>query len=348
MNKNDLIKLLDNITNDSTPIKKATFHKHDRVLVIDGLNLFLRNFAVLNYINQDGTHIGGLGGFLRSLGSLINTNKPTSVYIVFDGVGSSINRKNLLPEYKSGRNLTRITNHVGFGDIDEEQDSKLNQITRLIHYLKCLPVNLISIDKVEADDIIAYLTHYMSTKYNSKCIIVSADKDFLQIVNDNITVYSPIVKEFYTPKLVKEKFGLPSYNFILYKTLMGDNSDKIIGVPGLGPKKLFKLFPELTSEKLTLEDIFEISTSRYKENVLYSKIIFEEERIRNNYKIMNLSNPMMGDDEKLYVETIVEQPIESTNIVDFIKMYNEDGLGHILKNVEYWLRSTFMTLNGFK
>ncbi len=65
--------------------------------IIDGLNMFLRNFAVLNYVNQDGVHIGGLGGFLRSLGSLVNNVKPTSIYIIFDGIGSSQNRKNLLP-----------------------------------------------------------------------------------------------------------------------------------------------------------------------------------------------------------------------------------------------------------
>jgi DNA polymerase-1 len=348
MDKNNLLKLLDDITNEAEPVKKATFNKHDRVLVIDGLNLFLRNFAVLNYINQGGVHIGGLGGFLRSLGSLINTNKPTSVYIVFDGIGSSINRKNLLPEYKSGRNLSRMTNHSGFEDLDDEQDSKVNQIARLIHYLKCLPVNLISLDKVEADDIIAYLTSYMSTKYNSKCIIVSADKDFLQLVNDNITVYSPIIKESYTPKTVKDKFGLPPYNFILYKTLMGDNSDKIEGVPGLGPKKLFKLFPELTDDKVTLENIFEISADKYKENIIYSKIILNEDKLRNNYKVMNLGSPLMDEDEKLYVETIVDQPVEKLKVAEFLKMYNEDGLGNILKNAEYWIRNTFTTLSSFK
>jgi 5'-3' exonuclease len=180
MDKTNLLKIFNNITQHPKPTQEATFNKHDRVLIIDGLNLFLRNFAALSYVNQDGIHIGGLGGFMRSLGSLINTNKPTSVYIVFDGVGSSINRKNLHPEYKSGRNIARMTNHSAFDDIDNEQDSKLNQITRLIHYLKCLPINLISINKVEADDIIAHLSNYMSTKFNSKCIIVSSDKDFFE------------------------------------------------------------------------------------------------------------------------------------------------------------------------
>ena len=176
MNK-DLLKLLDSIQKDDTP-RKGTFSKYDNVLIVDGLNMFLRNFAVLNYVNQDGVHVGGLGGFLRSLGSLINNNKPTSVYVIFDGIGSSQNRKNLLPEYKSGRNLARLTNHSVFEDIDEEQDSKVNQISRLIHYLKCLPVHLISLDKVEADDIIAHLSRYLVNEHNSKVTIVSADKDF--------------------------------------------------------------------------------------------------------------------------------------------------------------------------
>ena len=269
----------------------GTFSKHDKVLIIDGLNLFLRNFAVLNYVNQGGVHVGGLGGFLRSLSFLINTNKPTSVYIVFDGVGSSINRKNLLPEYKSGRNQTRMTNHDTFDDLDEEHESKVNQISRLIHYLRCLPVNLISLDKVEADDIIAHLSNYMAVKYDSKCVIVSADKDFLQLVNKNITVYSPIVKEYYTPETVKEKFGLPAKNFILYKTLMGDNSDKIPGLKGLGPKKLFKFFPELQTEELSLESLYNICEGKYKENVIYSRLIFEYETLQKHYKIMDLSNP---------------------------------------------------------
>jgi len=346
MNKKSLLDMLDNMDKPDNPT--STFNKHSRVLIIDGLNLFLRNFAVLNYVNQDGVHVGGLGGFLRSLGFLITQNKPTSVYIVFDGVGSTINRKNLLPEYKSGRNLSRMTNHSAFDDLDEEQDSKINQISRLIHYLRCLPVNLISLDKVEADDIIAHLSNYMATKYDSKCVIVSADKDFLQLVTKNITVYSPIVKEYYTPETVKEKFGLPAKNFILYKTLMGDNSDKIPGLKGLGPKKLFKFFPELQTEELSLESLYNICEGKYKENVIYSRLIFEYETLQKHYKIMDLSNPLVDESEKQIIEDVIESEIENTKIIEFLNMYNEDGLGHTLKNVDYWIRNTFATLNSFK
>jgi DNA polymerase-1 len=345
MDAKALLKLLDNMDKPEQPA--ATFDRHSRVLIIDGLNLFLRNFAVLNYVNQEGVHIGGLGGFLRSLGFLISQNQPTSVYIVFDGVGSSLNRKNLLPEYKSGRNQTRMTNHDTFDDLDEEHDSKVNQISRLIHYLRCLPINLIMLDKVEADDIIAHLTRYLTEEYQSKCVVVSADKDFLQLVNNSITVYSPMIKEYYTPKTVEEKFGLHPENFILYKTLLGDSSDKIKGVQGLGPKKLFKLFPELTYQKMTLDDIFDISEAKYKENVLYSKVVFDNEHLRKNYLIMDLSNPLVDDGEKKHIENIIEQPIEKTKSADFLRLYHEDGLNHVLSNAEYWIRDTFKVLNSF-
>jgi len=106
MNKSELLNLLNQeeneIINNDIP--------HERVLLIDGLNLFFRNFAMMNFVNSQGIHIGGLGGFIRSLNFLVNHIQPTSVYVVFDGVGSSVNRKNILPKYKSGRNQTRITN----------------------------------------------------------------------------------------------------------------------------------------------------------------------------------------------------------------------------------------------
>ena len=102
MKHKELFKLLDEVQEQR---EEPTLKKHDKVLLIDGLNLFFRNFAMLNMVNPDGVHIGGLGGFLRSLGALINQTQPTSVYVVFDGAGSTASRKNLLPEYKQDRKL---------------------------------------------------------------------------------------------------------------------------------------------------------------------------------------------------------------------------------------------------
>lgn len=346
MANSEIFKLLDGIKQEEK--EGPTFNKHSRVLLIDGLNLFLRNFAVMGIINESGVHVGGLGGFLRSLGSLINQIKPTSVYIVFDGIGSSTNRKNLLPEYKSNRNITRITNWDAFDNLEEENDSKIDQIARLIHYLKCLPVNIVSLDKVEADDIIAFLSGYLSETHDSKVYIVSADKDFIQLVNEHIIVYRPIEKAFYTPEVVKDKFKLPAENFIIYKTLLGDASDVITGIKGLGEKKLIKLFPELYERVVTLDEIFEISEKKYKEHIIYSRIIFERDNLEKNYILMNLKNPLLDDQEKEMLSEFTDSDTQALNPKDFLQFYNEDGLGRIIKNVDFWIRDTFKVLNSFK
>lgn len=320
---------------------------HDRVLLIDGLNLFFRNFAMMNFVNEQGVHIGGLGGFIRSLNSLINQIKPTSVYVVFDGIGSSVNRKNLLPEYKSGRNLVRITNWDAFDSLEDEHDSKIDQIVRLIHYLKCLPVKTLSLDKVEADDIIAYLSNILPNKHNSQVFIVSNDKDFVQLVDEKVILFRPGDKEYYTKNLVKEKFGILVENFILYKTLLGDQSDKVAGVKGLGEKGLLKKFPELAERVLTLQDIMEISAQKHKEHVVYSRVVFDMERLENNYRIMDLGNPLMDDIEKEYIENLVEESTPTLNTQAFLLLYNEDGIGHMIKNPEFTINDTYKVLNSF-
>jgi DNA polymerase-1 len=343
MDKNELLKLLSNIKEDDMP----SLDEGERILIVDGLNLFLRNFAVLNYINTDGTHIGGLGGFLRSLGSLVKQLKPTSIYVVFDGVGSSVNRKNLLPEYKSGRNVLRV-NKVSFSSQEKENESKTNQIIHLIHYLQCLPIKILSLDGVEADDIIAYLSKELTINKKNKTYIVSADNDFLQLVDENILMYRSVEKEFVTPQTVKQKYGVYPYNFLLYKTLMGDSSDKVGGVKGLGKGKFDKLFPEvLKSEKLTLDHIYDICAQRFKEHVIYCRALENFDNLRKAYKIMDLSNPMLDDQEKDYIlEQVKESPYE-LNIETFLKFYNQDGLGNILKNVDYWIKENWGPIDRY-
>ena len=345
MKHKELFMLLDEIQEQGeVPTQKL----HDKVLLVDGLNLFFRNFAMMNMVNPDGVHIGGLGGSLRSLGALIRQMQPTSVYMIFDGAGSSNNRKNLLPEYKSGRNLQRVTNWEVFEDIDEEHDSKVDQIVRLIQYLKMLPVKTTLIDKVEADDVIAVLSTKLVEKFDSTCFIISSDKDFVQLVTDKIILYRPIEKEYYTPKTVKEKFGVLSHNFILYKTLLGDNSDKVPGIKGLGEKGLFKRFPELATQELTLDNIFDISARKYKEHIVYSRIVQDKNRLRNSYKIMDLSIPMIDDREKQFLDDLIHQDLPDLNSELFMQLYNEDKLGGMIRNTENWLQDSFGHFKGYK
>jgi DNA polymerase I len=338
MNKEDLLKLLNNLDEEN---EIALPKKHDRVLLIDGLNLFFRNFAMLNFVNEGGLHVGGLGGFIRSLGTLINQIQPTSIYIVFDGQGSATNRKNINSEYKSNRNIRRITNWQVFNSLEEENEAKINQIVRLIHYLKCLPVKVVSLPKVEADDIIAYLANELDTKHNAKTFIVSSDKDFIQLVNKNIVVYRPIEKDYYTEETIKEKFGIPAKNFILYKTLLGDSSDMVRGIKGLGEKGILKKFPELAEKEMSLNDIFDICENKFKEHVIYARIIQNILYLEQNYTIMDLANPMLDDKEKLFLDNLIKEKTPKLNENTFLKFYHEDGLRHLIKNIEYWLTSNF-------
>jgi 5'-3' exonuclease len=344
MNSKDLLKLLDNVKEyeDLSPKENG-----ERILIIDGLNLFLRNFAVLNYVNSKGVHIGGLGGFLRSLGSLVKQLKPTSVYVVFDGVGSSINRKNLLPEYKSGRNINRVNKKV-FTNLEDEDESKTDQIIHLILYLQCLPINILSQDGVEADDIIAFLSKELTVDKKNKVYIISADNDFVQLVDDNISIYRSKEKLFITPKFVKETYGVHTHNFIIYKTLMGDNSDKVGGIKGLGDGKFPKLFPEVMGpEKLSMDHIYNICALKFKDHIIYCRALEDFENLRKAHKIMDLSNPMLDEREKDYILNEIKEPPYELNIETFLRFYNEDGLGNVLKDVNYWIRESWTMIDRY-
>ena len=339
MKQKDLLKLLNNMDEQGEDTVEG-----ERIIMIDGLNLFFRNFAILNLVNPDGVHIGGLGGFFRSLGAMIRQMQPTQVYVIFDGAGSSNNRKNLLPEYKSGRDLQRITNWDAFDNKDDEDDAKVDQMVRIIQYLKTLPVKVATLDKVEADDIIAYLSNVIPQKKEDKVFIVSSDKDFLQLINENVIVYRPMEKEYYTTDTVVEKFKMSPNNFILYKTLMGDNSDKVAGIKGLGPKKLYKLFPELSERDMTLDDIYKICEEKFKENVIYARILQNFPSIETNFKIMDLSKPMIDENDKKYLDSVVKSKDILYLPDQFISMYNQDQLGGIIRNLDFWVKDCFESL----
>ena len=339
MDKKNLLKLLNDTEENDTGSSEGT-----RTLLIDGLNLFFRNFAMMNMVNPSGIHIGGLGGFFRSLGAEIRRTQPDQVYVIFDGASSTTNRKNIISEYKSGREDQRVTNWEVFDSLDDEHDSKVDQIVRVIHYLKTLPVKTVILDKVEADDIIAYLCDTLPNHPEDKIFIVSSDKDFLQLVNKNVIVYRPMEKKYYTEEVFKEKYKMSPQNFILHKTLLGDNSDKIKGVKGLGEKGLLKKFPELSERNLTFDDIFEICEKKFKEHVVYARIIQGVDDLEKNYKVMDLSNPMIDENEKKYLNEVVKSKELNYIPEQFISLYNEDQLGGMIRNLDYWLKENFERL----
>lgn len=320
---------------------------NDHVLIVDSMNTFIRSFAMLQSMNPQGHHTGGLVGFLRSLGFLTRTIDPTRVICVFDGQASSSSRKTINPEYKATRNIKRITNWELFDDKDDEFASMTMQMHRLVEYLQCLPVTLISIDKVEADDTISYLAQKFGAN-GKKVTIVSSDKDFLQIVDDNIEVYSPIKKKTYQKKEIQEEIGLIPENYLIMKALLGDNSDNLTGIKGLGPKTLLKEFPELINKPgVSLKDIYDICEQKLQTKKIFASIIYDWDKVKTNYELMNLLQPRLGDYEIFHILEKIKEPTPNLQAVTFLSMLEADQIEALNKNVEGWLE-LFRPLSTYK
>ena len=335
----ELINKLGKARQDKSPALQP------KVLLVDAMNTFLRSFAIINHLNSKGAHIGGLTGFLKSMGYAIKQLQPTRVIVVFEGEASTNNKKNLYPDYKGNRKLKRITNFSGFSDQEEESASIETQLLRLVEYLQCLPIDLAAIDRAEADDTIGYLATRLSE--NNDVSIMSSDQDFLQLVNDKITVYSPTKKKIYTPEKIREEYGVTPQNYLQMKILLGDSSDNVPGVPKLGPKKLIKNFPELQEEKtVTLKDILEKSKST--KGTMYESVDMFSHQLKINEKLMDLHNPNLSEMMKMEIEDIVTQPKNTMDKSKFLTMYQQDLLGNSIPNVENWLIQVFTTLMSSK
>jgi DNA polymerase-1 len=318
---------------EKTPDRKL----NDHVLIVDSMNTFIRSFAMLQSMNPQGHHTGGLVGFLRSLGFLMRTIDPTRIICVFDGQASSASRKTIDPEYKANRNIKRITNWEIFDDKEDEFASMTMQMGRLVEYLQCLPLTLISIDKIEADDTISFLAQKFGEN-NKRVTIVSSDKDFLQIVDENIEVYSPIKKVTYRKKEVQEEVGVLPENYLVMKALLGDNSDNLTGIKGLGPKTLLKEFPGLIKDPLfDLIDIHKICTEKLQTKKIFAQILYDWNKVKTNYELMNLLNPKLGDYEIFHILEKIREPISHLQVNTFLKMLEADQIEALNKNVEGWL-----------
>lgn len=309
------------------------------------MNTFLRSFAMIPAINPQGNHVGGLVGFMKSLGYAIKLIQPTRVVLVFDGQGNITNRRNTYADYKANREIKRITNFNVFSTLEEESDSISTQMMRLLDYLKCLPVNISIIDKIEADDTIAYL----SQKLKDDVIIYSADQDFLQLVSNRVTVYSPIKKKFYKPKDVFEQYGLYPQNFITMKCLMGDKSDNLPGVKGLGPKKLMKFFPEIASDKkFTLQEAYQKATDKVEEHGIYGNVHLFKKQLEINYELMCLEDIELLEADQQELDELIENNPYNFNKSRFLGMYEKDLLGRGIPNTEFWLSEVFSYLQNYK
>jgi DNA polymerase-1 len=323
--------------------------KDSHLLVIDGLNTFIRVFSAVPALNDDGQHIGGVTGFLRSVAAVVRLIKPTRCVIVFDGKGGSRRRKDLYPQYKANRaNKTAFNRYQEFASLEDEQDSMKRQFGRVIQYLNCLPVTTLSIDNVEADDIMAYIANEIYTKDENKVTICSTDRDFLQLVNNRISVWSPIKKKMYTPSVMQEEFGFSSKNYLLYRSFIGDKSDNIPGLKGVGPKSLIKYFPVFTEDReITVEEIVQYANDVDKKYKVHTLVSENKELLELNYRLMQLKEVDINGNAKMLTMNKVQGDIDKLNTLEFKKMFMADKMYTVIKDLDSWLKSSFNSLNAY-
>ena len=309
-------------------------HPDDKVLIIDGLNTFIRVFSVIPTTNDDGIHVGGIVGFLRSIGYTINMFQPTRVIIVFDGKGGSSRRRKIYPEYKQNRKTKyRVNRTYDFASQEDEKQNMIMQLQRVVEYLDLLPVTVLSYDNIEADDTIGYLCKQVLKE--SEVVVMSTDKDFLQLANGKTKIWSPTKKKLYDEEAVFEEFGITAKNYIWYRVIDGDKSDNISGIKGLGLKTIRKKLPFLTENKIfNIEDI--------------TKVLPESsEIIDRNYQLMQLQEVDISGSTKSRILQKIRQPINRLVKFKFETMFLEDKLFTALPNLNSWLLTNFSKLNNY-
>lgn len=303
-------------------------------------------------MNEDGNHIGGISGFLKSLAAAVRQFNPTRCFVVFDGKGGSQRRKKIFPEYKERRKTTyRLNRAYDFKTDDEEHDAMLEQLVRTVEYLDALPVTLLVIENIEADDTIAYLVELLKQKDNNQTVIYSTDKDFLQLVDDKVVVWNPTRKKLFDEKTIKEEYGIPPQNFLLYRLIDGDASDNVPGVKGLGLKTILKKYPLIAEDKkITIDELLKYAKHKIrplekKQDKAYLSLLENDDILYRNDKLMNLSEVDISGSAKSEIRALFNSKAEKLNAVKFKRMFLDDKMWATLPNVESWLQTSFFKLN---
>ena len=315
-----------------------------KVLLIDLMNMFVRNFSAVRLTNDNGEHVGGVYGTLNSLQSQIKKHNPDIVSVVWEGKGSSERRRRTLKEYKEGRKFRGLNRHFEYSQ-EDESESFARQLQLLKECLDLLPVYQPAVQYLEADDQIAYSCRTFF-KDEAK-VIVSTDRDFFQLVDNNTSVYRP-VKTKENPKgemidmsyMVDKEDVFPP-NYALLKAIVGDKSDNINGISGVGEKSVKRDFPLLsTNEDMDVDSVLDYA--RNQKNKKYQKYIDNEDLLRRNYKIVQLLDVDVNIQSIQALEKSYENKDLKFNSYQLrLKLLSEDISP---SNIDNWV-SSFMSVS---
>ena len=298
----------------------------NKILIIDAMNTFIRNYVMNPSLAADGSPIGGTKGFLMSLQKMMRDMQPDNVVVVWDGGGGSKKRQALAKQYKEGRKPLKLNRaYDGMTGLEESQN-RYDQMRKTIEYLNEMPVVQLMLEDVEADDVIGYLCQMQSLKGNIK-IIVSMDKDFIQLCDEETMIYQPVQNDFLTKKRILERFGIHPNNFALARAIDGDKSDNLEGIKGAGLKTIAKKFDFLVEEKsYTLDDLFRHCKTVDSNLKLYKNILSEKKKVELNYKLMQLYVPIISTKGSQHIRNTVDNFKPLFNRTEVLKMMTMDGI----------------------
>ena len=299
-------------------------------MIIDALNLFVRNFIVSPDLSINGIPLGGVKGSLKSLQKLTRIIKPDEILIVWDGPGGAQKKKSILKQYKDGRKPIVKLNRSNDMTDQQEQDNKVWQQFRLFDYLNQLPVIQMLEEYIEADDLIAFAGKCEKYKHWNK-VIISSDKDFLQLLDESTVLYRPIIEKIETWKTVIMEHGIHPNNFALARSLAGDKSDNIDGIGATGLKTVAKCLPFFAEDKnYLITEVEDFCKNQIKEKTklkFYQSFLDNIEVVKRNYSLMQLYSPNISVQVAQKMRYVTDNFVPEINLTRFEIMMIEDGFG---------------------
>ena len=220
--------------------------------LIDGSNYVFRAFyAIRDLSNSRGFPTNAIYGFTTMLMKLLRERKPDFIAVAFDVKGPTF-RHEAFDGYKATRKAT--------------PDALVPQIPRIKEIVRGFSIPVLECQGIEADDIIGTLAKRHSEKA-MKVVIVSGDKDLMQLVSDDVVMIDTMKEKIYDREAVRERFGVGPDKVVEILGLMGDASDNIPGVPGIGPKNAQRLIEEYGTVEEIIRNVEKIKNARAKQSI---------------------------------------------------------------------------------
>ncbi len=327
-----------------------------RMMIVDAQNQFIRSYIVNPSMTSHGDPIGGTLGFLQIMNRLCADIRPDLFVIVWDGEGGSSKRRAKNRNYKFGRkppklnvkNRPRLNRWVNTMSQQEQDRNRLWQQLRVIEYVNETPMIQFRAPNVEADDVIAHIKSMPMFSEWQK-VIVSSDQDFIQVLDEKTLLYRPTQKEILNQDRVVEKFNIHPKNFAIARSIVGDKSDNLDGIRGVGLKTVAKAYPFLSENKsYLLDDVKDYSEHQEESNLkVYDKVLENLDLMWDNYSVMQLDTPLISIQTANTIADTFKSYKPMFNKTEFKKMMSIDGF--VATNLEcLWTRFNSLVQEGTK